>query len=542
MIKRSLLAATIAGIGSQAVVAAPFMPMDARGLAMGNTGVASAQRAHAPAYNPSLLSQAHENDDFALLIPQIGVNLADEEGLVDDANDIIDEIVPEFERLFENGSAFNNDINTLSTSASDLSDAITDLQKAIADNNVLQIRNSATQAALSNTKLKQSLGSVNNQINEVNTVTEELNKSLDAISGSPLRGRLGVGAALAFPGKKFAAALSANADVNFSGRALFSDQDQNLITAYGTEAGKLVGEASDASQQLDQVLIDITDNPLDPSLYSKVVPILNQVNNVANYTSDDPVETAAGNILLFKNGQLSDEAENPDLNSQVQIKAIAVAEVALSISREFEFFGEKVAIGLTPKLQQIETFHFVTEIDNDEDIDADAVEESRVSYNKTNIDIGLSYRFGGEDKWILGLVGKNLIGEEFDVAEADVKGSKNNVTLSGGTIALNPQYRAGLAYGGDWVTVAADLDLVDNDPIAFEKATQYAAIGAELDAFDTVQFRAGYRTNLKGSNDEMVSLGAGLSPFGVHLDLAVMVNPNDPEKEAAVALETGFYF
>ena len=78
MIKRSLLAATIATIGAQSAVAAPFMPMDARGLAMGNTGVASAQRAHAPAYNPSLHSQAHESDDFALMFPQIGVNVDDE--------------------------------------------------------------------------------------------------------------------------------------------------------------------------------------------------------------------------------------------------------------------------------------------------------------------------------------------------------------------------------------------------------------------------------------------------------------------------------
>lgn len=541
MIKRSLLAATIATIGAQSAVAAPFMPMDARGLAMGNTGVASAQRAHAPAYNPSLLSQAHESDDFALLFPQIGVNVADEEGLVDDANDIIDEIVPKFEDLFKDNSDFSNNVNALSTSATNLSNAITNLQNAISNNNASQILSSANQAKTSNQNLKQSLDGVNQQINDVNTVTEDLNKSLDAISGNPLRGRFGVGAALAFPGKKFAAALSVNADANFSGRALFSDQDQNLISAYGKEAQKLVGQASDASQNLDQVLQEIETNPLAPGLVSKVVPILNQVNNVANYTSD-PVETAAGNILLFKNGQLSDEAKEPDLNSQVQIKAIAVAEAALSISREFEFFGEKVAIGLTPKLQQIETFHFVTEIDSDEDIDADAVEDSRESYNKVNLDIGLSYRFGGEDKWILGLVGKNLIGEEFDVADVEVKGSKNKLTLDGGTIALNPQYRAGLAYSGDWVTVAADLDLVDNEPVAFEKATQYAAVGAELDIFDTIQFRAGYRTNLKGSNDEVVSLGAGFSPFGVHLDLAVMANPNDPKKEAGVALETGFYF
>jgi len=47
---------------------------------------------------------------------------------------------------------------------------------------------------------------------------------------------------------------------------------------------------------------------------------------------------------------------------------------------------------------------------------------------------------------------------------------------------------------------------------------------------------------MSASNSDMVSVGFGLSPFGVHLDIAAMANPSDPEKEAGVALETGFYF
>ena len=69
--KRSLLAVAVTALSIQTAYAAPFMPMDARGLAMGNTGVASAKLAHAPAYNPSLLAQAGEKDDFALLLPPI---------------------------------------------------------------------------------------------------------------------------------------------------------------------------------------------------------------------------------------------------------------------------------------------------------------------------------------------------------------------------------------------------------------------------------------------------------------------------------------
>ena len=112
----------------------------------------------------------------------------------------------------------------------------------------------------------------------------------------------------------------------------------------------------------------------------------------------------------------------------------------------------------------------------------------------------------------------------------------------GPEISLKPQYRAGLAFNGDWTTVAIDVDLTENDPIAWENPTQYAAIGAEFDVFDTLQLRAGYRTNLSVSDAEVASIGFGFSPFGLHIDIAAMANPNDVEKEAGVALETGFYF
>src|SRR5690554_6129390 len=99
MLKRTVLATAVAALTIPAATAAPFMPMDARGLAMGNTGVASAKRAHAPAYNPSLLSQARENDDFSLILPQVGVWLSDEEMVIDEADKVNDDIFDSFEKL-----------------------------------------------------------------------------------------------------------------------------------------------------------------------------------------------------------------------------------------------------------------------------------------------------------------------------------------------------------------------------------------------------------------------------------------------------------
>ena len=59
MIKRALLATSIAMAFMQHASATPLLPIDSRGLAMGSTGAASAKLAHAPQYNPALLSTAN---------------------------------------------------------------------------------------------------------------------------------------------------------------------------------------------------------------------------------------------------------------------------------------------------------------------------------------------------------------------------------------------------------------------------------------------------------------------------------------------------
>ena len=140
---------------------------------------------------------------------------------------------------------------------------------------------------------------------------------------------------------------------------------------------------------------------------------------------------------------------------------------------------------------------------------------------------------------------KNLLSKEYE-AESNGFGPVNPVTgeqeTLKTTISLDTQFRGGISHTTDWSVVAIDLDLMENDPVAFEAPTQYASIGAEFDLYDLFQFRAGYRTNLSVDDASVVSAGLGFSPYGVHLDLAAMVNPSDPEKEVGAAIELGFYF
>lgn len=538
MIKRSLLAAAIAAVSAQSSVAAPFMPMDARGLAMGNTGVASAQRAHAPAYNPSLLSQAHEDDDFALLFPQVGVNVADEEEMISEAESISDDIFPEFEDVIDgvnNQPGLEANLDALNTS-------IDAFQTTI--NNLDGSANDITNLTAANNDLKTKLTTVGNSLGSLNSTTNDLTQSLRNISGSPLTAKLGVGGALAIPGKSFAAAISVQGSANVSALANFSDKDLELLGAYVPAAQEYVGVADNLTDFIDTALSgNLTPQELQNQVTGAEATAL--LDNATNFNSTTTID---GNPVI-SNGELSNAASNPDLSSNVQIVAVSVIDAGISLSREFDIVGEKIAIGITPKIQKVSTYHYADEIDGFDEVEADDIEDTREDYSQINLDIGASYRFGSEGNWVAGVVAKNLLGGEFDYAETQVQpkdsdGNPNGVpyTLEGGSVSLDPQFRAGLAYNSDWFNLAADLDLMENDPVAFENPTQFASIGAELDVFSTLQLRAGYRTNLSVSDAEVVSVGLGISPFGVHLDIAAMANPSNPEKEAGVALETGFYF
>lgn len=546
MIKRSLLAASIAAISAQSALAAPFLPMDARGLAMGNTGVASAQRAHAPAYNPSLLSQAHEDDDFALIFPQLGVNLRDEEETVTTASDIADDLLPRLEELIDNPGGFDDRVSALETAIEQFDNALSNL------GNIGDPGDQLANITASNSAVEEALENVRESLSDVDNVANNLTESLEAISGDPLSGRFGVGTALAIPSKKFAAALSINATATFSGRAIFADRDLQLLGLYADEGRNYIAEAEDVTNAFNDALTAASSESTEADRVQRLDTELSnanidqQIEDVETYTSQ-----ANGDLpQIFNNGEVTRDASDPGLDSRVEVVAVSVSEVALSFSREFTIAGEQIAIGITPKLQKISTFHYVSEVDNEDEIDSEDIEDSQEDYSHFNLDIGASYRFGDANQWTAGIVAKNLNSAEFDYQDAVVAVGEDDllvpgfqeVTIRGGKVALDAQFRAGLAYQNDWVALAFDLDLMENDPVAFENPTQYAAVGAEFDLWDTIQFRTGYRTNMSASDADMVSVGLGFSPFGVHLDLAAMANPNDVEKEAGVAMELGFYF
>jgi len=537
MLKRTLLAGAVSAICAQSY-ATPFMPMDARGLAMGNTGVASAKLAHAPHYNPSLLSQAKRDDNFALLFPQFGVNVADEANLQDEAETLDEDVIPRIDAAFEDRGPsepvnFNKAVENMTAAAEQLGVQIESMDD-------VDGRTDAEKAAdlrADNQAFGDSIEATNDELAEVNDATDDMIDSLKNISGNPLRARLGLGGAIALPGKKLAAAVSFQADVNASGRILFSDNDSNLLSAYGTAASGYLDASNGVTDAVSTLADDVEAGSATTADLNETKAAVDEVNT---YTSD-PVQTAAGNISIFENGEISDAASDPTFDSQYEIVAIGIAEVGLSLSREFNVSGKTFAVGVTPKLQQVATYHYVGQVNEEDGAQEVELEDSEKTDNHINMNIGTSFYVDNAHKLRVGIVIQDLISKDFDYAAVPVDGDADGEIAEGGKVSIKPKLRAGVAYDGGWYNLAADLDITENEPLAFEDPTQYLSVGGELDAFGWAQVRAGLRTNL-AADSNVISIGAGVSPFGVHIDLAAMTDISDPEKEVGLALETGFYF
>src|SRR5690554_2769809 len=529
MLKRTVLATAVAALALPTVNAAPFQPMDARGIAMGNTGVASAKRAHAPAYNPSMLAQEFGKDGFAILLPQVGIAVADEGEMIDIAQDISDEIIPNFERVTTKQNSFNT--NNLETKVENLQAALEGLTSTTStltpEQRIQALKNSATE-------LKESLI-------EVGSVTDELTSALNRPSGRPLSAQIGLGSTIAIPSKKIATAVSFGGSGNVSARMKFSDKDNALINSYVPAAAGFADKTIQLSDQL-------TTAEANSDAATAINSLTTDAQQLAVYDSEKV--TGLDDKRIIEGGKFTQTAADPSFTSTVEVVAVTVMDVGVSFASEFEFAGHAVAIGVTPKIQKISTFHYGDEVDGFDDIETDDVKEYQKDYTDFNLDIGASYRFGANNNWMAGAVIKNILGGSYAYQDIDIKlkDSDGNIIpgatkhLHGGEVKLNPQVRGGIAYHSKWFNAAFDLDLIKNKAVAYEAETQYASLGVEFDVFRTLQLRAGYRANLVSGGTDVVTAGFGLSPFGVHIDVAAMANPSDYLREAGAVMDLGFYF
>ena len=199
-------------------------------------------------------------------------------------------------------------------------------------------------------------------------------------------------------------------------------------------------------------------------------------------------------------------------------------EIGFAAATRMSLAGMEIAIGVRPKTVSLEAVDIQESISTVEI--GDLVDESSQDLGSfTTLDAGVVLRV--LDSISVGLVANNLLDE--------------TKTTSGATaIDFETHLRAGIAYHNAFMTVAADMDLTEIEPVLFEDKSQMMAVGVELNALDFMQIRVGYQTNMASGATQPDLFSAGLGFWlGFHLDVAVVAGD---DSSLGAFVQTGFRF
>ena len=216
----------------------------------------------------------------------------------------------------------------------------------------------------------------------------------------------------------------------------------------------------------------------------------------------------------------------------LSVEGVLATEIGVSFAKDFQLWDRKVSIGIKPKVVDLRAFTFqeaILTVDADDIVDEDENKEDLGTFE--TLDLGFALDIS--DSVRLGLSLRNLITDDFD--------------LGGSTLNYDTEARMGVAYHNKALTIAADLDLTENEPLLANNSfdslkKQYLTVGGEFNAFNILKFRLGAAKNVAsgisdGAKDWEYTAGFGIW-LGFNLDVAALLNDNT----AGVFLQTGFQF
>lgn len=220
--------------------------------------------------------------------------------------------------------------------------------------------------------------------------------------------------------------------------------------------------------------------------------------------------------------------------SEARVIGVAVSEVGLSLAKGIDLGGVHMGIGVTPKLQRVDSYNYAVNADNYENSDFDS-DQYRTDDDTFNVDAGVSLEPGLG--LVFGAVVRNFVEKDY-----------TTVTTLGERFVyeINPTAALGVAWQFGMLTLTGDVDLNTqkrfrtSGPLLQDDDVQLAHLGAELDLLSWLQFRAGWQGDLESTLDPMWTAGLGLSPFDVfHLDLAASYVS---EQSLGAVIQLGFTF
>ncbi|EGR0579936.1 type IX secretion system membrane protein PorP/SprF [Vibrio cholerae] len=223
-----------------------------------------------------------------------------------------------------------------------------------------------------------------------------------------------------------------------------------------------------------------------------------------NFFTRGYAEVIAKANVAAKSGNSADEVKTRYESSDVDLTAFGYTEVGLAVGKQVVLGGQTVALGVTPKVQQLRTYQDNASVKS---FDLDDYDKSEVKDNAFNLDMGAVWLI---DQYRVGIVAKDLFAKDIQTQ------NRNN------TYKLDTQIAVSGSYVSDFFIAAVDLELTkqrrfngDNDD------TQFMRFGVEGNVWGWAQLRAGYEVDLQNSLDNSVSVGLGVSPWDVvSFDLA----------------------
>jgi hypothetical protein len=216
------------------------------------------------------------------------------------------------------------------------------------------------------------------------------------------------------------------------------------------------------------------------------------------------------------------------LSSQGRVIAGAVSDVGVALSSGFTVADMPLTVGITPKLQRLDTFNYAVSANNFDvnDFDSDDYRNDDTGFN---LDVGVALQ--PMPGLTLGLSGRNLVKQDMQTMVSEGQQL---------TYQIKPMVTAGIAYEWRTVMLTSDIDLTENNKFAELEGPKYLRVGGEVKATDWLALRLGYRQDLNDVTTDVYSVGTGIA-IGkfFRLDLTGMFGSDNA---IGGALQTSYHF
>ena len=576
--KKTLL--TLSVLAATAAQATPFTGNDAKSNAMGNTGVASASLSSVHAFNPALLSALGQESKFALTLPSVRFSIDDSDEVISSGRAFTDDggTIDQFETIdadafsvavFGDAGAgiqsMGDVLTSLGTDVTNLDTAITNFNADIDDDGQL---NESVGSGDNLGDIKNASGSLNTNTVTLDGKTKTANTealNLDRVVNSTKSDfqsfdeksfSLGLGAdfiSFSLPREGYSFGFNISNTTSIGAKVFLNNNDFNEIdlllsdltglTNQSTELTSSMVDLSVANQAVTNHIGTLPDSadysggdtdpvylqdlhiwgteldPLSTNLDTAQQDVNTEQNDLVNYNGN-----------YYASGDINSTAlEN--FESEMEIVGAGITEFGVTIARDFEYMSESFSAGITPKIMSLNIFEKRFSVDEAEDEFGDTatlIDENSTNVITANVDVGVAKNWDNvlRGQVRAGLVIKDLIPQTFE-------------TTSGADVSIGPKMRIGGAHMTRWTTLAADLDITENQPLKYGTPTRYLGLGAEFNAYNWFKVRGGYRNNLSVEDSHVLSAGLGFTPWGVGLEFAGWFKPKSLDKWDEVIQDAG---